>query len=488
MRGFLRLVVLFMVAFAVLGGAYGIGYGTGSRLVGTQAIDLPEVLASRVPQPLARSLKQAPPATSGATTTDNAPGGGGDHFQAFWDAWREVNGRYVGDLPPGEDLTYGAIRGSLRTLGDPYTLFTDPVANEVRRVELEGEFEGIGAFVTQNADGQLVIQTPMRGQPAEKAGVEAGDIVLAVDGTEISGLDVNEAVLLIRGPKGTEVVLTIARDGVAEPFDIAVTRDRIDIPSVASARLLEDVGAPEVGYLELTVFASETRNELVREIETLKDAGAQALILDLRNNPGGFLNAAVGVASEFLDEGVVTYREDNRGTRRAESVNRGGSALDLPLVVLVNRGSASASEIVAGAIRDHGRGVIVGETTFGKGSVQNVHELSDGSQLRVTVEIWRTPNGSSIHRRGIEPDVIVTPEPEPVAADQDGLSGDEGDNTGDGETAAAAGSSENDRTGEDEPEGEGSDNDLQDSESEREDAEDVQLSRAIAEAKALLAR
>lgn len=461
MREMLRLLILFLVASAALMIAFGTGFSTGNQLAGAGAIDLPDVLearrqtlagivadarAGRDPEPEQESSDAAagsatPSGGDGVAAGDSgtagaqsasaqapgsAPAPAQNAFDIFWDAWRVVHEEYAGELPEAEALTYGAIRGSLRVLDDPYTMFTDPVVNEVRRVELEGEFEGIGAFVAQNAEGQLVIQTPMRGQPAERAGILAGDIVLAVDGVEITGMDVNESVLLIRGEKGTEVVLTIAREDVAEPFDVTVVRDRIDIPSVNTARLLEAEGAPQVGYIELTVFAAETRDELVAAIAEVRQAGAEAIILDLRNNPGGFLNAAVGVASEFLESGVVTYREDARGTRRAERVTGDGTALDVPLVVLINRGSASASEIVAGAVQDYGRGVIVGERSFGKGSVQNVHDLSDGSQLRVTVEIWLTPHGNTIQGGGVAPDVVVTPEPVATAEASGTLEDDEG--------------------------------------------------------------
>jgi carboxyl-terminal processing protease len=232
-------------------------------------------------------------------------------------------------------------------------------------------------------------------------------------------MDLSDSVLLIRGPKGTTVRLTILREGEPDPVVVSVVRDSIDIPSVDGVTLLTDHGAPDIGYLQLTVFASETRDELIDALEELRSGGAKALILDLRNNPGGFLNTALDVTSEFIDSGVVVLQEDNRGRRTAMEARTGGHATDVPLVVLVNRGSASASEIVAGAIRDRKRGVLVGAKTFGKGSVQNVHELSDGSQLRVTVAVWLTPNGTLIHREGIVPDVVVSAdgeEPRAVAS------------------------------------------------------------------------
>jgi len=481
MRSMLRWTSLFLVASLAMASAFGSGYATAGRLDGAGTLDLTRLVGSAAGTPDAHAAGSAP-----SSDAVSAPGSGGaaapDDFDVYWEAWRAVKADYAGELPDGSQLTYASIRGSLRALEDPYTLFTDPVVNAVQSVELDGEFEGIGAYVQNDENGQLVIQTPMRGQPAERAGVEAGDIVLAVDGRDIAGMDINEAVLLIRGPKGTVVRLSIQREGVAEPFEIAVTRDRIDIPSVNDVRLLEDEGAPTVGYLQVTVFADETRTELRDAIAELREAGAQGLVVDLRNNPGGYLNAAVGVVSEFVPRGLVTVREDSQGRRFEEKVEGGGTAYDIPLVILVNQGSASASEIVAGAVRDYGRGVLVGDTTFGKGSVQNVHDISDGSQLRVTVEIWRTPNGSLIHKRGITPDVVVTPVPaapaSPSAADG-GNADDAGTGSGPGSDGDAS-----------EPSGEdgASEQDGVDGEDDAPDAErvDNQLERAIQEALRLI--
>jgi carboxyl-terminal processing protease len=330
------------------------------------------------------------------------------NFGVFWEAWRDVESSYYPEPPKSTEVTYGAIRGSLRALDDPYTLFSDPQDTAINRVSLEGEFEGIGAYVTQNESGQLVIQTPMRGQPAEKAGILAGDIVIKVNGRDISDMDINDAVLLIRGPKGTSVELTVVREGEADALVISVVRDRIEIPSVAGDRLLEAEGAPNIGYLQITEFAADTKGELEAALDRLDAAGANALIVDVRNNPGGFLSTAIEVGSEFVESGVLVIQEDSEGHQKPELARQGGHWLHRPLVLLVNKGSASASEILAGAIHDHGRGVLVGETTFGKGSVQNVHSLSDDSQLRVTVAVWKTPDGHLIHQQGIAPDVEVT--------------------------------------------------------------------------------
>lgn len=479
MRMFLRLTALFVVALVTLLFAFALGYRSADRIDPAYTEPLRVALAGRG----AAADADAPPAAVEAEPAGDALTDTG--FGTFWSAWRAITETVAIELPESKQITYGAIRGSLRALNDPYTLFSDPVDTEIQRPELEGEFSGIGAFVNQNEDGQLVIQTPMRGQPAEKAGIKAGDIVIKVDGNDISGMETNAAVLLIRGKKGTTVVLTLLREGVSDPFDIAVVRDTIKVPSVNTAELMESRGAPTVGYIELTVFAQETRDELRAAISELREAGMEALVLDLRNNPGGYLNAAIGVTSEFVKSGVVTYRENRAGVRHEERIIPGGTAYDLPLVVLVNGGSASASEIVAGAIRDHDRGLLVGEQTFGKGSVQNVHHLSDGSELRVTVEIWRTPDGSLIHRRGIAPQIVVTPPPRPTPTPTATGPTPVPSATpttpptpepGAGATATAEGSGDGSAVGSDDA----------DAAEDADEPPDVQLDRAVAEALALL--
>lgn len=428
MRTIRHVAAVFLLSLAAMGVAFWAGARCADTLVaaGWPTSGLPSL--GELLQPQRGESTSAPSATAGGapgemavprpaatSATDEALGRPAD-FHYFWDALAVVNRDHVGEPIDPSEVTYGAIRGSLEALDDPFTAFSDPVDAEVSSPELEGEFEGIGAYVSTAPDGRLMIETPMRGMSAEKAGVRAGDIVIEVDGVPIVGMDVSDAVLLIRGPKGTTVVLTIEREGVPEPLEIAVVRDRIDIPSVAGVAMLDARGAPQVGYLQLTVFATETRDELVSALDELRAAGARALVLDLRNNPGGYLTSALDVASEFIADGVIVYQQDNRGRRSAMTARSGGHATDIPLVVLVNRGSASASEIVAGAIRDRGRGVLVGQTTFGKGSVQNVHALSDGSELRVTVAVWLTPDGALIHEEGIAPDVVVDLEPVETAS------------------------------------------------------------------------
>ena len=398
----MRLIAVFLLTVFTMAVAYAFGFATAGRMPQSVWQTPGAAPLARVVSRLSAPVATPTPDAVAIDSTDQAGA-----FEIFWRALERVQSSYYGADAKPQELTYGALRGSLQALEDPFTVFTDPEVTQITKVELEGEFEGIGAYVSQNDQGQLVIQTPMRGQPAEKAGILAGDIVLKVDGKDITGMDSNDAVLLIRGPKGTTVTLTIKREGEPGLLEIPVVRDRIEIPSVAEARVLTDEGAPDVGYLQITSFSEDTKQELDKAIDEVRGDGAKALIVDLRNNPGGYLDTAIEVTSEFIGSGVVVQQEDSRGNRRPEPARGDGRAVDLPLVLLINKGSASASEIVAGAIRDYKRGVLVGETSYGKGSVQNVHSLSDDSQLRVTVAAWLTPKGSHIHKKGVEPDVKV---------------------------------------------------------------------------------
>jgi carboxyl-terminal processing protease len=344
---------------------------------------------------------------------------GAESLGVFWEAWDIVNREFYGPLPDSNAMIYGAIRGAIRTLGDPHTAFANPT--EARRFaeDLNGRFEGIGATV-EKRDDQIVIVAPLPNTPAERAGLRSGDVILKVDGESISGTDLWEAITRIRGPRGTDVTLTIQRVGRPDPFDVIVQRDRIDIPTVES-RLIEESDL-RIAYVKLFSFSNDAPDELRRELRRLLRDYPRGVILDLRDNPGGYLHVAVEIASEFIDDGLIlTERGRDGGERphyaRPDGLLAGNGAL--PLVVLVNRGSASASEIVAGAIQDHQRGILIGETTFGKGSVQVNRDLSDGSNLRVTTAHWFTPNGRQIHESGLEPDIPVRQTDEQIAAGVD---------------------------------------------------------------------
>lgn len=334
-----------------------------------------------------------------------------DNFDVFWEAWDILKKEFYGPLPEGKEVTYAAIRGVLAALDDPNTVLVEPTERELEEDQFRGEFGGIGAYVTMNEQGELVIVSPIDGTPAARAGLQPDDIILEVDGQPITGMDLNEAVSLIRGPVGTQVTLTILRPGQEEPFTITLTRERIPTPTVEH-RMIEGT---EIGYVRLSFFSERTPDELDQALDELKEAGAKQLILDLRNNPGGLLDSAIEVSSDFLAPGtVVAYQQFKDGSRETHVARRGGKATDIPLVVLVNDGSASASEIVAGAIQDHKRGILIGRQTFGKGTVQVAYALSDGASLHVTVAHWLTPNGRDLSEEGLVPDIWVDLEEDDV--------------------------------------------------------------------------
>ena len=339
-----------------------------------------------------------------------------EDFGVYWETWHLVEDKFYGDVPEGSAPVYGAIKGALGTLEDPYTIFVEPQPRALERAELEGQFGGIGAFVARGPEGEVVL-TPMVDSPSEEAGVLDGDIVLKVDDTPITPeMTTDEVVLLIRGEVDTQVTLTLERTGEATPVVVTITRKIIETPSVEWRVLEED---SDTGYIRIRLFTERTGRELERAIEALRDEGVTRLVLDLRDNGGGLLDAAVDVTSQFLREGVVLYEDRRDQPEKFYSVKKGGLALDLPLVVLVNGGTASASEIVAGALRDYERGSLIGERTFGKGSVQMVYDLSDKSSLHVTVARWLTPDRHRIDGQGLIPDVEVIPSEEERASGAD---------------------------------------------------------------------
>jgi len=325
-------------------------------------------------------------------------------FSLFWEAWGWVEQSYLGEIPPMKQVTYGAIRGALDSLGDPYTVFIEPPARDQERDSLRGNFGGIGAHLTRNEAGDVVLD-PIPGNPAEAAGVVAGDVLLAVDGQPIvDTMTVQEIAQMIRGEKGTAVTLTVRHPGADEPTEVEIERDDILIPSV-SYRLLEE--APAIGYIQLTRFSGESSNEVREAILDLRDQGAEKLIVDVRQNGGGLLDAAIDVADHFLRGGPVLYQESKGEGEQVYEANDETVAADTPLVVLVDGGTASSAEILAGALQDRGRAMLIGNQTFGKGSVQLVYDLSDGSSVHVTSSRWYTPNRHQIDQRGLTPGIPV---------------------------------------------------------------------------------
>ncbi|MCB8945757.1 MAG: S41 family peptidase [Ardenticatenaceae bacterium] len=326
-------------------------------------------------------------------------------FDLFWEAWNLLESNFIGDLPTAKEMTYSAIRGVVSALNDPYTVFVEPVIRTQEREQLQGSFGGIGAYLSRPEDGGDVILDPIPGNPAEIAGILTGDVLLAVDGVEITAdFTVAQIVEMIKGEKGSAVTLTVLHPGETEPVNIEVERDDILIPSVTYRLLTED---ESIGYIQLTRFSGESSNEIEEAVADLLEQGAEKLVLDLRNNGGGLLDAAVQVSDHFMDEGPVLYQQIKGETERIYETTDETLAPDIPLVVLVNGGTASASEILAGALHDRERAVLVGQRTFGKGSVQLVFDLSDGSSVHVTSSRWFTPDRHLIDQQGLEPDFVV---------------------------------------------------------------------------------
>jgi carboxyl-terminal processing protease len=323
-------------------------------------------------------------------------------FKPFWEAWNIVHDQYVDQPVNDVALMQGAIRGMMDALGDKHSSYMDPTTYQDANAGLAGEYEGIGAWVDTTSD-YLTIISPIPDSPAAKAGIQPGDKITAIDGKDMTGIDAELVRQKVLGPAGSTVVLTVARAGESKPLEFSITREKIVIKS-ASGKMLDN----GIGYIQITTFGDKTTPELRA---TLKDLMAQkptGLIIDLRNNGGGYLQTAVEVASEFIPKGVVLYEQYGDGTRNTYDVIPGGQATKIPLVVLINEGTASASEIVSGAIQDYGRGKLVGVTSYGKGSVQNWIPLSDNQgAVRVTIAKWLTPKERSISNVGLTPDVTV---------------------------------------------------------------------------------
>lgn len=325
-------------------------------------------------------------------------------FKPFWQSWDIVHDRYIDQPVDDEAMMQGAIRGMMDSLGDPHSSYMDPDQYLEANMPIVGEYEGIGAWV--DATGEyLTITSPMQGSPAEKAGLKPGDQIIAVDGEDMTGIDGTLVIRKVLGPAGSTITLTILRESEdgAEQFDVTFQRANIIIQSVESKMLPDDIA-----YIKLNSFGVNSTDQLKSALKELLAQNPKGLILDLRNNPGGDRNTAVEIASQFVPEGVIMYQEYGDGTNDTLEAIPGGLATDIPLVVLVNEGSASASEIVAGAIQDHQRGILVGMTTFGKGSVQNwIPLVNDEGAVRVTIARWLTPNKRTIHDLGLEPNITV---------------------------------------------------------------------------------
>ena len=337
-------------------------------------------------------------------------------FAPFWEAWTLVHENFVDQPLDDVALMRGAISGMMQALGDKHSTYMDPQNYADANASLDGSYEGIGAYVDTTTT-YLTVISPIPGSPAERAGIQTGDQVIAIDGEDMTGVTAEAARLKVLGPAGTTVHLSILREGEEKPLELDVVREKITIAS-ATGKMLDN----NIAYVQVTTFGANTTSELLAALKDLMDQKPKGIILDLRNNGGGFLSTAVEVASQFQGDGVVLYEQYGDGTKTTYDVIPGGLATDkkIPMVVLINEGSASASEIVAGALQDLGRAKLVGVTSYGKGSVQNWIPLSgDNGAVRITIAKWLTPNGNTIHEIGLTPDFTAELTAEDIKAGRD---------------------------------------------------------------------
>ncbi len=324
-------------------------------------------------------------------------------FKPFWEAWQIIHQQYVDQPVDDTKLMEGAIRGMVESLGDPHSTYMDPQTYKDANAQLAGSYEGIGATV-DSTGAYLTIVSTFPGSPAEKVGLESGDQIIAVNHQDMTGTNPELVRQKVIGPAGTTVHLTVARKGASAPLEFDVTRAKITMPS-ATGKMLPN----GIAYVQVTTFGENTTKELTATLQTLMAQNPKGLILDLRDNGGGYLQTAVEVVSQFHGQGAVLFEQYGNGTKKEYDAIPGGLATKIPMVVLINEGTASASEITAGALQDYGRAKLVGVVSYGKGSVQNWVPISnDQGAVRVTIARWLTPNGRQIDKKGLTPDVYVT--------------------------------------------------------------------------------
>jgi len=368
-----------------------------------------------------------------------------EELQVLTEVLHQVEKHYVEETN-AKDLVHGAVRGMLATL-DPHSSYMTPDMYREMQVETKGEFGGLGIQIGIK-NNHLTVIAPIEDTPAFKAGIESGDIITKVDEKHTKDLTLMEAVQHMRGPKGTDVSLTVVRKGVEEPLTFTITRDTIKIQSVRRKILNK-----RIGYVRISQFQEATPDDLETHLAALQEENIQSLILDLRNNPGGLLTAAVGVSERFLESDKLVVSIKSRSGRKDEYRARlGRPPYEYPMIVLVNQGSASASEIVAAAMQDWGKAVIIGTTTFGKGSVQTILPLSDGSGLRLTTAKYYTPRGESIHSIGVKPDIVVEVKPTPRSSSVQGRAGKKSPSSDSSEKATQGKTSKGNKLDEDKTE------------------------------------
>ncbi len=321
-------------------------------------------------------------------------------FSLFWNVWDLVEQKYAGNIDY-QKMLYGAISGTVNSLGDPYTVFMNPDEAAKFSDELKGVFEGIGSEIGMK-NNKLIVIAPIKDSPAQKAGLLSGDQILKIDGQGTEGMSLSEAVAKIRGQKNTDVTLFINREGFSAPKEFKITRQVIEVKDITW-----EMKQGNIAYVKIRSFGEDSANQFKNIVPEIVAQNPKAIILDLRDNPGGYLDSSVDIASKFIPDGAIVYEQTKDGKKKPYNANGDAGLANYKLIVLVNKGSASASEILAGAIKDHNRGQLLGETTYGKGSVQDLDELKGGSAIRITIAHWLTPSGKSIDKQGINPDIEI---------------------------------------------------------------------------------
>lgn len=385
----IKIIISLFVGFILLAGVFSAGLLAGNLIPATGQLPIIRDIVPLVP-------------TVEPEQQSSTPEGYQTLFAPFWEAWNIVHNNFVDQPLDDVALMRGAIRGMMDAVGDKQTYYMDPVVYESATSQLSGDYEGIGAYVDTQGE-YLTIISPIEGSPAEAAGLKPGDQIIAIDGVDMTGTAPEEARQKVLGPAGTTVKLTVARKGQEEPLEFVITRATITIPSV-TGKMLEN----DIAYIDINQFGDKTTSELNAVLDELIAQNPKGVIIDLRNDGGGYLQTSIEVASEFIDKGVILYEQYGDGTRDTYNALGNGRATDLPIVVLVNEGSASASEILAGALQDYGRAKLVGVQSYGKGSVQQWIPLSnDNGAARVTVARWLTPKERLIDGVGLTPDFVV---------------------------------------------------------------------------------
>lgn len=371
MRAILRLIILLLLSLLIMFSAFLAGFGVNYYLTHTQ---------------------------STATTIPS-------NFGLFWEAWGIIKNEFYGKIPGTQSLTHGAIRGMLQGLGDPNTVLVEPEPAQSEQSNLKGETGDVGLNLDVR-NRALVVVSAFPNSPADKAGLRTGDVIIKFDGKEVSpDITVQEAAARLRGPIGTKIALTFHRIGESKTTDVEMTREKYALPTVESKMLPNTT----IGYIKISLESAETANEFARGLDNLKGQKATGLIIDLRNNPGGlFPDPVLDISGQLLkNNDVVLYEKYRDGSEKAYNAGSRRGAVDLPLVVLINNGTASAAEILAGALKDYKRAPLIGEPTYGKGSVQSIRRLSDGSALHITIATWYTPKHSQIEGTGLQPDIAI---------------------------------------------------------------------------------